>query len=147
MRAIIQRVKHASVTVDGEVIGKIEQGFLVLVGVKCGDTEKNADFIIKKCCGLRVFEDSDGKMNLSLSDIGGSLLIVPNFTLYADCKKGFRPSFTDAAVPTEAEKLYNYVVEGCRQSGIPVETGRFGADMKVELLNDGPITLFIENEG
>ena len=147
MRAIIQRVKHASVTVDGVVIGKIEQGFMVLVGVKCGDTEKNADFIIKKCCGLRVFEDSDEKMNLSLSDIGGSLLIVPNFTLYADCKKGFRPGFSDAAAPADAEKLYNYVVEGCRQSGIPVETGRFGADMKVELLNDGPITLFIENEG
>ena len=147
MRAIVQRVKHASVTVDGEVIGKIEQGFLVLVGVKCGDTEKNADFIIKKCCGLRVFEDSEEKMNLSLTDIGGSLLIVPNFTLYADCKKGFRPGFSDAAPPAEAERLYNYVVEGCRQSGIPVETGSFGADMKVELLNDGPITLLIENEG
>lgn len=147
MRAIVQRVKHASVTVDGEVIGKIAQGFLVLVGVKCGDTEKNADFIIKKCCGLRVFEDSEEKMNLSLSDIGGSLLIVPNFTLYADCKKGFRPGFSDAAPPAEAERLYNYVVEGCRQSGIPVETGSFGADMKVELLNDGPITLLIENEG
>ncbi len=147
MRAIVQRVKHASVTVDGEVIGKIDQGFLVLVGVKCGDTEKNADFIIKKCCGLRVFEDSEEKMNLSLTDIGGSLLIVPNFTLYADCKKGFRPGFSDAAPPAEAERLYNYVVEGCRQSGIPVETGSFGADMKVELLNDGPITLLIENEG
>lgn len=147
MRAIVQRVKHASVTVDGNVIGKIEQGFLVLVGVKCGDTEKNADFIIKKCCGLRVFEDSEEKMNLSLADIGGSLLIVPNFTLYADCKKGFRPGFSDAAPPAEAERLYNYVVEGCRQSGIPVETGSFGADMKVELLNDGPITLLIENEG
>ena len=147
MRAIVQRVTRASVTVDGEVIGKIDQGFLVLVGVKCGDTEKNADFIIKKCCGLRVFEDADGKMNLSLSDIGGSLLIVPNFTLYADCKKGFRPGFSDAAPPEEAERLYNYVVEGCRQSGICVQTGSFGADMKVELLNDGPITLFIENEG
>jgi len=147
MRAIVQRVKHASVTVDGEVIGKIEQGFLVLVGVKCGDTEKNADFIIKKCCGLRVFEDSEEKMNLSLTDIGGSLLIVPNFTLYADCKKGFRPGFSDAAPPAEAERLYKYVVEGCRQSGIPVQTGSFGADMKVELLNDGPITLLIENEG
>ncbi len=146
MRAIVQRVKHASVTVDGEVIGKIGQGFLVLVGVKCGDTEKNADFIIKKCCGLRVFEDSEEKMNLSLADIGGSLLIVPNFTLYADCKKGFRPGFSDAAPPAEAERLYDYVVFGCRQSGIPVETGRFGADMKVDLLNDGPITLFIENE-
>jgi len=147
MRAIVQRVKHASVTVDGEVIGKIEQGFLVLVGVKCGDTEKNADFIIKKCCGLRVFEDRGEKMNLSLTDIGGSLLIVPNFTLYADCKKGFRPGFSDAAPPAEAERLYKYVVEGCRQSGIPVQTGSFGADMKVELLNDGPITLLIENEG
>lgn len=147
MRAIVQRVKHASVTVDGEIIGKINQGFLVLVGVKCGDTEKNADFIIKKCCGLRVFEDSEEKMNLSLTDIGGSLLIVPNFTLYADCKKGFRPGFSDAAPPAEAERLYNYVVKGCRQSGIPVETGSFGADMKVELLNDGPITLLIENEG
>ncbi len=147
MRAIVQRVKHASVTVGGEVIGKIGQGFLVLVGVKCGDTEKNADFIIKKCCGLRVFEDSEEKMNLSLTDIGGSLLIVPNFTLYADCKKGFRPGFSDAAPPAEAERLYNYVVEGCKQSGIPVQTGSFGADMKVELLNDGPITLIIENEG
>ena len=147
MRAILQRVLNASVTVDGEVIGEIGQGFLVLVGVKCGDTEKNADFIIKKCCGLRVFEDSEEKMNLSLSDIGGRLLIVPNFTLYADCKKGFRPGFTDAAPPAEAEKLFNYVVEGCRQSGIPVQTGRFGADMKVSLVNDGPITLLIENEG
>lgn len=147
MRAILQRVSRASVTVNGEVVGKIEKGYLVFLGVKQGDTTKNADFIIKKCCGLRIFEDAEDKMNLSLQDVHGALLLVPNFTLYGDCKKGFRPGFSDAAAPEEAERLYRYVADGCKANGIPVETGVFRADMQVELVNDGPLTFLIENDG
>lgn len=144
MKLVIQRVANATVKVDGEIIGEIEKGFLVLIGVKQGDTKEQADFLIKKLCNLRVFEDENNKMNLSIKDIKGKLLIVSQFTLYADCKKGNRPSFIEAARPEEAETLYEYFKQGCRNEGIEVESGKFGADMKVSLLNDGPVTIVIE---
>lgn len=144
MKLVIQRVANATVEVDREVIGKIEKGFLVLIGVKQGDTKEQSDFLVKKLCNLRVFEDENNKMNLSIKDIKGKLLIVSQFTLYADCKKGNRPSFIEAARPEEAEPLYEYFKQGCRNEGIEVESGKFGADMKVSLLNDGPVTIVIE---
>lgn len=144
MKLVIQRVANATVKVDSEVIGKIEKGFLVLIGVKQGDTKEQSDFLVKKLCNLRVFEDENNKMNLSIKDIKGKLLIVSQFTLYADCKKGNRPSFIEAARPEEAETLYEYFKQGCRDEGIEVESGKFGADMKVSLLNDGPVTIVIE---
>lgn len=144
MKLVIQRVANATIEVNSEVIGKIEKGFLVLVGVKQGDTKEQADFLVKKLCNLRVFEDENNKMNLSIKDIKGKLLIVSQFTLYADCKKGNRPSFIEAARPEEAEPLYEYFKKGCRDEGIEVESGKFGADMKVSLLNDGPVTIVIE---
>lgn len=144
MKLVIQRVANATVKVDGEIIGQIEKGFLVLVGIKQGDTKEQADFLIKKLCNLRVFEDENNKMNLSLKDINGKLLIVSQFTLYADCKKGNRPSFIEAARPEEAEPLYEYFKQGCRNEGIEVQSGKFGADMKVSLLNDGPVTIVLE---
>ena len=144
MRFVIQKVTHASVTVDHEVIGKIEKGFLVLIGVAENDTKEIADKLIKKLLGLRIFEDSEGKTNLSLRDVNGSLLLVSQFTLYADCKKGNRPSFTKAGNPTLANELYEYIIKKCRAE-FPVETGSFGADMKVELLNDGPFTIILDS--
>lgn len=144
MKLVIQRVANATVEVDREVIGKIEKGFLVLIGVRQGDTKEQADILVKKLCNLRVFEDENNKMNLSIKDIKGKLLIVSQFTLYADCKKGNRPSFIEAARPEEAEPLYEYFKQGCRNEGIEVESGKFGADMKVSLLNDGPVTIVIE---
>lgn len=144
MKLVIQRVANATVKVDGETIGEIEKGFLALVGIRQGDTTEQADFLIKKLCNLRVFEDENNKMNLSIKDINGKLLIVSQFTLYADCKKGNRPSFIEAARPEEAEPLYEYFKQGCRNEGIEVETGKFGADMKVSLLNDGPVTILLE---
>lgn len=144
MRALIQRVSRASVTIEGEVRGKIGRGFLVLLGVTEGDTEADAKYLADKCVGLRVFTDENDKMNLSLADIGGGLLIVSQFTLYGDCKHGRRPSFTAAARPDTAIPLYEAFVARCRESGLPVETGEFGADMKVELLNDGPVTLWMD---
>ena len=144
MNFVIQKVSHASVTVDNEVIGKIGKGFLVLIGVAADDTKEIADKLIKKLLGLRIFEDADGKTNLSLRDEGGSLLLVSQFTLYADCKKGNRPSFTKAGNPTLANELYEYIIEKCRAE-FPVETGSFGADMKVELLNDGPFTIILDS--
>ncbi len=144
MKLVIQRVANATVKVDGEIIGQIEKGFLVLVGIKQGDTTEQADSLIKKLCNLRVFEDENNKMNLSIKDINGKLLIVSQFTLYADCKKGNRPSFIEAARPEEAEPLYEYFKQGCRNEGIEVQSGKFGADMKVSLLNDGPVTIIIE---
>lgn len=144
MKLVIQRVANATVKVDGETIGEIEKGFLVLVGIKQGDTTELADSLIKKLCNLRVFEDENNKMNLSIKDINGKLLIVSQFTLYADCKKGNRPSFIEAARPEEAEPLYEYFKQGCRNEGIEVQSGKFGADMKVSLLNDGPVTIIIE---
>lgn len=146
MRTVVQRVKYASVTVDGEITGKIEQGFLVLLGIKDGDTEKEIDWMAKKICGLRVFEDENGKMNKELKDIDGSILVVSQFTLYGDCIKGKRPSFSEAAKPETAIPLYERFKKKIIENGIHMECGIFGADMKVELLNDGPTTLIIDTE-
>lgn len=144
MKFVIQRVSHASVRVDDNLIGSINRGFLVLVGVCNEDTEKEADRLVKKLINLRIFEDENGKTNLSLKEVNGELLIVSQFTLYADCRKGNRPSFINAGAPELANKLYNYIVEECRKEIAIVETGEFGADMKVELLNDGPFTVILE---
>lgn len=145
MRFVIQKVAHASVTVDEQIIGKIGKGFLVLIGVAENDTKEIADKLIKKLLGLRIFEDANGKTNLSLKDVDGSLLLVSQFTLYADCRKGNRPSFIKAGNPTLANELYEYIIEKCKEE-FPVETGSFGADMKVELLNDGPFTIILDSE-
>ena len=142
----MQRIKHASVEIDGEVVGKAGTGLLLLLGVGNGDTHKEADFLADKCIGLRIFEDSEGKMNLSLKDVEGEILLISQFTLYADARKGKRPSYTDAAPPQVAEPLYEYFAQRLRDSGVHVETGRFGADMKVSLLNDGPVTIMLEKE-
>ena len=144
MRLVIQRVKNASVKVEDKIVGKIENGFLVLVGIKVGDTKSQADYLVKKVCNLRVFSDENDKMNLSLKDIGGKLLIVSQFTLYGNCYEGNRPSFIEAARPDEAIPLYEYFCDECAKNGIEVQRGIFGADMKVELLNDGPVTIIIE---
>lgn len=147
MRAVVQRVKRASVTIDGTKKAEIGVGFLILLGVHETDTEADAEYLAKKCCGLRVFEDDNGKMNRSVQDVGGTFLVVSNFTLYGDCKKGNRPSFTSAARPETAVPLYEHFISCVRQSGIACQTGTFGADMQVELLNDGPVTLIVESVG
>lgn len=144
MKLIIQRVKHASVTVDNNIVGKIGQGFLVLIGVGPEDTKEIADYLVQKLIKLRIFEDENGKMNLSLKDVNGELLIVSQFTLYADCSGGNRPSFVNAAKPEKANELYEYFIQECKKQNINVEHGIFGADMKVELLNDGPVTIILE---
>ena len=144
MKLVIQRVKRASVEVNKEIVGKIEQGFLVLLGVGPEDTKEIADFLVQKLIKLRVFEDENEKMNLSLKDINGELLIVSQFTLYADCTGGNRPSFTNAAKPDKANELYEYFIKECKKEDIKVEHGIFGADMKVELLNDEPVTILLE---
>ncbi len=144
MKLVVQRVKNAKVDVKGKTVGKIEKGFLVLLGVTHTDTKEIADYLVKKLCNLRVFEDENGKMNLSLKDVGGKLLIVSQFTLYADCSAGNRPSFINAAKPDFANELYEYFCERCKENGIEVEKGIFGADMKVSLLNDGPVTILLE---
>ncbi|BCI60186.1 D-aminoacyl-tRNA deacylase [Solibaculum mannosilyticum] len=147
MRAVLQRVTNASVTVDCETVGEIGKGFLILLGVTHGDTQAEAELLARKISGLRVFSDEQDKMNLSLLDIEGEALVVSQFTLYADCKKGRRPSFTDAAKPEEADQLYQTFVNLLLQHGIrKVETGRFGADMKVSLLNDGPVTIVLDTD-
>lgn len=145
MKFVIQRVSHASVTVDGTVIGKIGKGFLVLIGVGREDTKAEADRLVKKMLGLRIFSDENGKINLSLKDVEGELLLVSQFTLYADCSHGNRPGFTNAGDPKLAEELYEYIIERCK-SQVPnkVQQGSFGADMKVELVNDGPFTIILE---
>lgn len=145
MKFVIQRVKHASVTVDNEVIGKINKGFLVFIGVSNEDTKEIANKLIKKLIGLRIFEDQDGKTNLSLDAVNGELLLVSQFTLYADCKKGYRPSFTNAGSPDMANEMYEYIIDECKKQVPVVETGSFGADMKVELLNDGPFTIILDS--
>ena len=145
MRAVVQRVSHAQVKVDGKVVGKIEKGYLVLLGVKEGDTTKEADFLANKVVNLRVFEDENDKMNLSIKDVGGEMLIVSQFTLYGDASHGNRPSFTEAARPEEANLLYEYFCDKVRQE-VHVEKGVFQAEMKVELLNDGPVTILLEKE-
>lgn len=144
MKLVIQRVKNASVEVDKKVVGKIEKGFLVLIGIRVGDTKQQADYLVKKVCNLRVFEDESGKMNLSLKDVAGKLLIVSQFTLYGNCNDGNRPSFIEAARPDEAIPLYEYFCDECVKNGIEVQKGIFGADMKVQLLNDGPVTIVME---
>jgi D-tyrosyl-tRNA(Tyr) deacylase len=144
MRVVVQRVSSASVTVDGEVCGKIGKGYLVLLGVGAEDTENECRRLADKIINLRIFSDENDKINLSLEQVGGEMLIVSQFTLYADCRKGNRPNFTQAAKPDRAEELYNYFVDYCRSKGKKVETGIFGADMKVELLNDGPFTVILD---
>ena len=146
MIALIQRVSEASVTVEGEVTGAIGQGLLVLLGVEQGDDEAKADKLLHKVSGYRVFSDENGKMNLNVSQIGGSLLVVSQFTLAADTKSGMRPSFSCGAHPSEAERLYDYFVAKAAASGIPTATGRFAADMKVALVNDGPVTLLLDSK-
>lgn len=144
MKLVIQRVKHASVEVENKIVGKIENGYLVLIGIKVGDTKEQADYLVKKVCNLRVFTDDNEKMNLSLKDVNGKMLIVSQFTLYGNCNDGNRPSFIDAARPEEAIPLYEYFCDECVKKGIEVQRGIFGANMKVELLNDGPVTIIIE---
>lgn len=144
MKLVIQRVEHASVTVDGEVVGRINGGFLVLVGIGTEDGEKECERLAAKMINLRIFSDENGKTNLSLKDVGGELLVISQFTLYADCRKGNRPNFLMAKEPNEAKRLYEYFAELCRREIPVVETGIFGADMKVELLNDGPFTIVLE---
>ena len=147
MKAVIQRVSEASVTVDGAVVGEIGRGFLVLLGVMDGDTEADADVLAGKVARLRVFTDENDKMNLSVTDVGGAVLCVSQFTLCADVKKGNRPSFTPSAPPEEAERLYEYFTRRLRDEGVSsVERGVFGADMKVRLLNDGPVTILFDSE-
>lgn len=144
MRIVLQRVASASVRVDGNICGEIGKGYLLLIGVGEGDTEAECRRLADKIINLRIFPDENDKINLSLGNVGGSILAVSQFTLYADCRKGNRPSFIQAAKPDTAERLYSYFVEYCRSKGQIVETGSFGADMKVELLNDGPFTLVLE---
>lgn len=146
MRAVVQKVKYSSVTVDNEIIGKIDNGFMILLGVTHEDTLKEVEWLSKKIKDLRIFEDQDGKMNLSLEDVKGEVLIISQFTLYGNCIKGRRPSFTDAAKPNHAENLYNKFIEKFQYFGIKTQTGKFGADMKVELLNDGPVTMIIDTK-
>lgn len=145
MKLVVQRVKQANVVVNEKVIGEIEQGFMVLIGISPTDTKEIADFLVKKLIQLRIFEDENQKMNLSIQDINGELLLISQFTLYADCNHGNRPSFTDAAKPEFANELYEYFVQQCKNVNIKrVATGEFGADMQVTLQNDGPVTIILE---
>ncbi|MCQ2519811.1 MAG: D-aminoacyl-tRNA deacylase [Lachnospiraceae bacterium] len=146
MRFVIQRVSEADVKVDGQTLGKIDKGFMVLIGVAESDTTEIADKMIKKMLALRIFDDENGKTNLALSDVGGSLLLISQFTLYADCKKGNRPSFFKAGNPQMASDLYDYIIAKCIEEGYHTEKGRFGADMKVSLLNDGPFTIVLDSD-
>ena len=146
MRFVIQRVTEASVTIDGEISGKIGKGYLVLIGVADTDTKELADKMIRKMIGLRIFEDEQGKTNLSLADVDVGLLLVSQFTLYANCKRGNRPSFIEAGKPDMANEMYEYIIEKCRESVDEVQTGEFGADMKVQLLNDGPFTILLDSD-
>ena len=146
MRAVLTRVKSASVTIDGEVVGKIGRGFLILLGVGPNDTEKESRYLAEKALGLRIFEDENGKMNLGLDAIGGAVLVVSQFTLFGNCRKGRRPSFTDAAGPELGNKLYEQFLSDCAQLGYPPQHGRFGADMQVESINDGPVTLILDTD-
>lgn len=146
MRFVIQRVQHASVSVEGEIVGRIARGFLVLVGIEDSDTRELADRMVRKLIGLRIFEDADGKTNCSLASVGGELLIVSQFTLYADCRHGNRPSFIRAGKPDTANALYEYIIDACRREVPVVEHGIFGAEMQVELLNDGPFTIVLDSD-
>lgn len=146
MRFVIQRVKQASVEVEQEVIGQIEEGFLVLIGIGQQDTKEIADKMIKKMLGLRIFSDENDKINRSLKDVGGNLLLISQFTLYADCKKGNRPSFVKAGTPDMANEWYEYIISEVKKEFPDVQTGSFGADMKVSLLNDGPFTILLDSD-
>ena len=146
MKVVLQRVTHAQVTVEEQVVGKIGHGFLLLLGVEDADTVETADRMVEKICKLRIFQDEHGKTNLSLADVGGELLVVSQFTLYADCRKGNRPSFTAAGAPDEANRLYEWFAERARRDVARVETGRFGAYMDVSLVNDGPFTLWLDTD-
>lgn len=146
MRAVVQRVIRASVVIEGNTVGAIDAGLVVLLGVTHNDTAENARWLAEKIVGLRIFNDADGKMNRDLTDVNGAMLIVSQFTLYGDCKKGRRPSFIDAAAPPVAIPLYEAFINGVKALGISVATGQFGADMKVELINDGPVTLIVDSK-
>ncbi len=146
MRAVVQRVSRASVTVDGQCVGNIAKGFAVLLGVEVGDAAADVEYLCNKVAGLRVFEDADGKMNLSLDEVDGELLVISQFTLVGDCRKGRRPSFVRAAPPELADKLYKAAVEGFARRGFTVATGRFRAEMQLELVNEGPVTLLIDSK-
>ena len=146
MRAVLTRVKSASVTIDGQVVGKIGQGFLILLGVGPEDNEQTCRYLAEKALGLRVFEDENGKMNLGLSDVEGQVLVVSQFTLYGNCRKGRRPSFTDAADPALGNRLYEKFLEECTRLGFPPQHGQFGADMQVASVNDGPVTLILDTK-
>ena len=146
MKFVIQRVLEACVKVDGEVIGRIDKGYMVLIGVGQNDTIEIADKMVKKMIGLRIFEDENGKTNLSLADVDGQMLLISQFTLYANCKKGNRPSFIESGAPEMAEKMYEYIIAKCKENVPVVETGVFGADMKVSLTNDGPFTIVLDSE-
>ena len=145
MRAVVQRVSRARVTVKGETAGEIGLGLLVLLGVGAGDTRTEADYLVEKTIGLRIFEDAGGKMNLSVAEVGGALLVVSQFTLYGDARRGKRPSFDGAAPPEQARELYEYFVEKVRASGVRLETGRFQETMQVELVNEGPVTILLDS--
>ncbi|OPJ56774.1 D-aminoacyl-tRNA deacylase [Alkalithermobacter paradoxus] len=145
MRAVVQRVLSSKVTVNGDVVGEIGKGLMILLGVTHSDTASDIKYLVEKILNLRVFEDNEGKMNLSLMDIKGELLVVSQFTLYGDCRKGRRPSFTEAAKPEYANKLYEEFIDECIKLGVKVEKGKFGADMKVDILNDGPVTMLLDS--
>ena len=146
MRAVLTRVKSASVEIDGQIVGQIGQGFLILLGVGPEDTEEKCRYLCEKALGLRIFEDENGKMNRSLEDVGGEVLVVSQFTLYGNCRKGRRPSFTEAAGPELGNRLYEYFLSCCEQLGYPPQHGQFGADMKVASVNDGPVTLILDTD-
>ena len=146
MKAVVANVKHASVTVEGEVVGKIDRGLLILLGITHTDTEAEVAKLADKVTGLRIFKDEEGRTNKGLSDVGGDILVISQFTLYADCKKGNRPSFIRAGVPDFANDMYEYIIGKCRESGIKTETGIFGADMAVSLVNDGPFTIVLDSD-
>ena len=146
MRVVLQRVSSASVTVDGQELGAINQGYMLLVAIQDADTEAELDYLVRKVTGLRVFEDEAGKMNLSIQDVGGSILSISQFTLYADTRRGNRPSFTDAGAPAYAEKMYDQFNTKLAATGLTVATGEFGADMKVSLVNDGPVTIIFDTD-
>ncbi len=146
MRAVLTRVKSASVSIDGKIVGKIGKGFLILLGVGPEDTEKECRYLAEKALGLRIFEDENGKMNLGLSNVGGQVLVVSQFTLYGNCRKGRRPSFTDAANPELGNAMYQRFLEICQELGYPPQHGQFGADMQVESINDGPVTLILDTD-
>jgi D-tyrosyl-tRNA(Tyr) deacylase len=146
MRALVQRVKTGSVTIDGKIAGAIGRGLVILLGIRIGDTAEDVNFVADKCANLRIFEDDDGKFNLSALNIGAEILVISQFTLYGDCRKGRRPSFIDAAPPETSEPLYESFIERIRQQELRTQTGKFGANMLVEIHNDGPVTILVESK-